>query len=443
MMLSHRIFHIFYNSSYWLLGLVLFCLILITPADTIRQAIRNHQLYNVFVIAGAYVLTLFLTIIIWATRIWTSRSVLAGIPKTWIPIEKDDVSKNVRKMIVGSLTSSAVTAWDARPRMQPPPTAIVPEVIPDSNVAEPVTRPSTSSDHKKEGGFLQKRRSLTEKGDRIIVIPPKQPVWGEIEHKGWSSPASPDLPNLQYTSVILELPHLIEARAVSVAPPDPNSRSQPPLPDIRAVDLLQRPASMGLRDYIGHLIEVGVITFQAIANEFLIAYEQARFSPQPLSEVEFRKLMKLFAEILRNVQALSPTVLASLDMDSIESDIDDDASSTSTPRSRSQVSDQRSISTRSGSEGTIRTTHSKLPGTNDASMTRRVSEFPAAPSTPQGKKLSKSPSIQSFSQSRRPYIGSSGSSTSLSSSQGSVIRLSPSNEAGALPYTLMISGARS
>jgi hypothetical protein len=446
-MLRQRVFHIFYNSSYWLLGLVLFCLVLVTPADTIRQAIRNHQLYNVFVIAGAYVLTLFLAMIIWATRIWTTRSVLAAIPKTWIPVEKDDVTKNVRKMIVGSLSSSAVIAWDARPRVQSSPPAPVPEVVADEKVADPVTRPSTSNTQK-ERALLYKRRASTEKGEgnHVIDIPSNKPVWGEIAHRGWSSPASPDLPNLQYTSVILELPHLIEARAVSVAPRDPESAAEQPLPDIRAVDLLQRPVSMGLRDYIGHLIGIGVITSQLTANEFLSVYEYARFSPRPLGEEEFRNLMKLFADLLRGIQSLSPAVLANLDIDPPESNIDDDASSKSTPRSRSQASDQRSVSIRSFSDGTIRTAFSRPPGTSGTGTTKRVSEFASvATTTPKNYKriLSTSNSVQSFSQTRRPYMGSSsGSSTSLSSSQGSVIRLTPTNDAADLPYTLMIPRSR-
>jgi len=262
------------------------------------------------------------------------------------------------------------------------------------------------------------------------------PIWGHIAHNGWASPSSPDLPDLQYTSVILELPHLIEARAVTVAPPDPDSVSNPPMPDIRAVDLLQRPASMGLRDYIGHLIEVGVLN-SGLTTEFLAAYEYARFGPQPLSEREFRNIMRLFADVLRSVQPLSPAILASLGNDTLESDIDDDASSTSTPRSRSQAS-RGSVRARSGSEGTIHTVPSRRVATNGSSLAKR--DLVTAPATPKSKRvLSNSPSIHSFSQSRKPYAGSSSSSTSLvSSSQGSVIRLSPTDDPTELLYTLMV-----
>jgi hypothetical protein len=184
--------------------------------------------------------------------------------------------------------------------------------------------------------------------------------------------------------------------------------------------------------------------------EFLAAYERARFASQPLTEAEFRHLMSQFANLLRNIQPLSPTVLASLDIDPPESDIDDDASSASTPRSRS-IASAHTPSSRSGSEGTIRTAPSKRVGT-DSSPPKRP-EFSTAPATPRSRKskksqkrpvTSRSASMNSFSQSRRPYHGSSGSSSSSlrSSSQGSVIRLSNTNESGQLPYSLTIPGAR-
>ena len=449
------LFRIFYTTFFTVLNIVLLALLLITPADAIRQALNNDQLYNVFVIAGCYLLTVLLAILIYASRLYTNKSVLQGIPKTWIPIEKGEVSKSVRKMIVASLSRSVAIAWDSRPRIASQPTTIVCE--PDTRDAvvriheaepEPVEK-----DKKRERSFLHKHRADTEKDERTVAIPPYQPVWGEISHNGWSSPTSPDLPNLQYTTVILELPHLIEARAVSMAPPDPESTSNPPMPDLRAVDVLQRPAAMGLRDYITQLTSIGIFTLPT--TDFLTIYEQARFSPQPLSEPEFRHLMAQFAELLRNIHPLSPAILASLDIDPPESDIDDEMSSTSTPRSRSLAS-AHTPSSRSGSEGTIgtiRTAPSRRPETGTGTSPTKRQEFSTAPATPRSRKskgsqkqptLAKSPSLNSFAQSRRPYDGSSaGSSESLrSSSQGSVIRLSSTNESGQLPYTLTIPEAR-
>lgn len=445
MNLGERIFHIFYNSSYYFLYVILLALVVVTPGDTIRQAWFNNTKINIFVIAGAYTLTFCCACTVWAFRLWTNKSVLASIPKTWVPVEKDDVTKNVRKMIVNSLTRSAVIAWDARPRIEPAPEPDT--VLEDPEPADSVARPNTEVKETKGRGIFHRRRTSTENREHVITIHPALPVWGVIEHDGWSSPASPDLPNLQYTSVILELPHLIEARAVSVAPPDPSPRGNPPLPDARVVDVLQRPASTGLRDYISHLISLGIITSPQIATDFLHAYEHARFSAKPLSETEFRQLLKLFADLLQSTEPLSQAMLASLDIDPPESDIDDDASSTSTPHSVSQRS-IASVSSRSGSEGTIRTARSRGLDGNGPNFTQDQEQTPGlAPgsfSTPRSKKrvLSKSPSIQSFSQSRKPYAGSSSSTSLRSSRQGSVIRLSPDGEGTDLPYTLTIPGAR-
>lgn len=447
----HRLYRTLYIGFFVVLGLCIVGLLIITPGDAIYQARNNDQLYNIFVIAGAYALTAVIGGIIAISRRWTSKAVLKSIPKTWIPIEKDDVSKKVRKMIVASLTRSAVISYGSRPRIESSPATVLSE----QNTRDAVTRlTSADGNRKKEHAVLHKRHGETEngeeraeeKGEGTVDAPPEEPMWGTIAHVGWSSPVSPDLPNLQYITVILELPHLIEARAVSVAPPDPDSVSNPPMPDFRAVDLLQRPPSMGLRDYISHLNSINIISDQKTASSFLAAYEYARFSSQPLTENQFRDLMKRFAELLRSMRSLSPAILSSLDIDQVESDIDDDNSastSPATPRSRSLVS-SHSVSSHSGNEGTIRTAPSRRLGTSVASTTRRFPEFSTAPATPSKRRvISRTPSANSFAQSRRPYNGnSSPSSTSLSSSQGSVIRLSSTNEEGALPYTLTIPGVR-
>ncbi|KAH6673271.1 hypothetical protein B0J14DRAFT_482341 [Halenospora varia] len=345
-------------------------------------------------------------------------------------------------MIVASLSRSAAIAWDSRPRIAQEP----PIVVSEPDTRDPVAR-ATDSEPKetKSGRFLHRHRTQPS-DEETVTIPPPKPVWGEISHNGWASPTSPDLPNLQYTTVILELPHLIEARAVSLAPADPDSNSSPPLPDLRAVDLLQRPASMGLRDYIAHLTTISIITAPSIAEDFLLAYEYARFGPRALSENEFRDLMKQFAEVLRSMHALNPEFISDVDIEP-ESDIDDDATSSPTPvtpRSRSLAS-SRSASIRSGSEGTIRTAPSRRIRTAGTSTTRRQ-EFSTAPATPRSKKrvASKSPGGNSFAQSRRPYTGSTESSSASlrSTSQGSVIKLSRTNDETALPYTLNVPGAR-
>jgi hypothetical protein len=435
----HAILKILYSSFYILLGLCLVGLLVISPADGIRQALRRDQLAFLFVIGGCYCATAVVALFLYSNRIYSRRKAIAEIPKSYIPIEKGDVKKKVRRMIVASLNRSAAIAWDSRPRI---PTES-PTIVSEPGNRDAIVRPTEGGSEKKEGSS-----GTAELEEGTVTIPPPRPVWGDIAHNGWSTPTSPDLPNLQYITVILELPHLIEARAVSLAPPDPESASDPPLPDIRAVDLLQRPAAMGLRDYIVHLTSVGVISSSSVATDFLASYEYARFSARPLSETQFRDLMKQFAEVLRSMSPLTPAILASLDIDPPESDIDDDdVSSTSTPttaRSRSLAS-SRGAASRDSSEGTIRTAPSQNPGPNGSPKKKRE-RFSTAPATPKSKKrvISRTSSANSFAQSRQPYNGSSGDSSEnlRSASQSSVIRLSKTNAEGELPYVLKIPRAR-
>ena len=169
-----------------------------------------------------------------------------------------------------------------------------------------------------------------------------EPVWGPISHPGWSSPSSPDLPNLHYETVILELSNLIEAKAVSLAPMDPSNdlstappSDEPPPLDPLAISLLERPATMGLRDYITHLTTLEMISPASVGTTFLTLYETARFSEVPLTEPEFRNLMVVFAEVLRNMKPLDPASI-----DSLHAEFDDGMSSSS-----SSVSSKASLAT--------------------------------------------------------------------------------------------------
>ncbi|TVY43041.1 Defect at low temperature protein [Lachnellula occidentalis] len=438
-MKAPSLFGAFYITFFFALGIALVALLFIPPADAFHQAIKNGQKWIAVVIVVGYAMTIAAAIFLYSSRLYTNNRVLQDIPKTYIPVDKGDVTKNVRKMVVASLTRSAVIAWDSRPRVSPLPATIVSAPEARDTI---VKAPEPESEDKEGRGFLRRHLTQTEKEDPIVAIPPSSAVWGNIAHNGWASPASPDLPNLQYTTVILELPHLIEARAVSLAPPDPESTTEPALPDIRVVDLLQRPASMGLRDYIDHLVTIGVLTSPSTATDFLSTYEYARFGGRPLNEEQFRDLMKQFAEVLRTMSALSPAALSTLDIGA-DIDFDDDTSSSNTPvtpRSRSLAS-SRSLTSLSGSEGTIRTAPSRRVGTVASA---RRSELTTAPATPRSRKrvVSQSPSANSFAQSRRTWNVESGSSSSSLRSSSSVIKLSRTNENGELPYTLSIPGAR-
>jgi hypothetical protein len=280
------LFRIFYSTSFTVVFLIVLAFVVLTPADTVYQAWRQRRNLDIGVVVGTYVLTALFAILIYASRLYTNRSIFQGIPKPYIPIEKEDLPGQLtRKEIVEGLERSAIVAYKARPRFDPQE-----ESSPRASARiSAITHPDTKNQ--------------------------VEPTWGAIAHPGWSSPASPDLPNLHYDSVIAELPDLMEAKAVSLAPPNPQSAPQPdeiPLPDERIVEILQRPLNMGLRDYMTYLDSLGLINPPTLTADFLTLYERARFSTKPLNEPAFRSLMNIFASILRGMTNLSADLLAEL-----------------------------------------------------------------------------------------------------------------------------------
>ncbi|RKF80912.1 putative sucrase ferredoxin domain-containing protein [Golovinomyces cichoracearum] len=336
----------FYVGSYTILNIVLVVLLLVTPGDAIRQALDNKQPYNVFAIAGTYFLTLILAITLYASRKCAESATLKAIPKTWIPIEKGDVSKKVREMIILSLHRSAVIAWNSRPR-------IVQEPM---DVSE-ITRSSFPLDQYgniNKDQRTRRDRSSSKKSDQISIAVPSRSIFGEIIHDGWSSPLSSDFPDLHYMTVISELPHLTEAKVVSLVSPHANNNSESPELRHGSVDILRRPMGMSFRDYIGYLCSLNIITTPDTAFEFLSLYEYARFSENPLNEIEFKKLVESFAEILRGIKAFNPESLTEtkgpMDMDFDE--YFDSTPTPMTPQSLDKLS-VHSSSDQSGSDDTI------------------------------------------------------------------------------------------
>jgi len=137
-----------------------------------------------------------------------------------------------------------------------------------------------------------------------------KPTWGIVAHAGWSSPNSKDLPSLEFEPVLRELPNLIEAKAVSLAPPDPafnfisqfNGQVVAP-PDPHAVAALQHNPSTSLREYLANLADLGVLVVdEALVNDFVEKYEHARFSTDALSEAEFKEMMDVFSIVLAGVE---------------------------------------------------------------------------------------------------------------------------------------------
>lgn len=285
-----NLYRVLNYAAFTFFSVLLVCLIILTPADAIYQCYKTHRLINIFFITGAYVATFILAALIYATRIYTNRTALSAIPKAWIPVEKEDVGKSVRRLVVEGLARSAIIAYQARPR-------------------------DIAADGDKFADYP------------MLVVDRDQPPWGKVEHPGWSSPSSPDLPDLPYRAVVQELPHLIEAKAVSLAPPDPFLSAAAHLsdhgqsvPDTRVVEVLRRPTSMGLREYIQHLTALNLVNPPEIGAEFLAHYERARFSSRELHEDEFRELMHVFADVLRGMTYLDARILDDIQGGSSRSD---------------------------------------------------------------------------------------------------------------------------
>ncbi|KAJ4307215.1 hypothetical protein N0V88_000594 [Collariella sp. IMI 366227] len=299
------LFIIVYNFLYYFLYLVLFGFLVVTPIDLIYQAATVRRNYDILVILVVHVATILIVAFIYASRLYINRSVLASIPKSWVPIEKGDVPRDVRQMIVESLGRSAAIAYEARPR--------VPLVV---LAQEPATaggggtRQGSTNSGGQQLSLSRTKKSAVSDEAVAVEIAPQRPVWGDIEHPGWASPTSPDLPNLQYDTVISELPNLIEAKAITLAPPDPESHTEPSALDPDAVALLERPSFMGIREYLTHLTDLAVLAPLPTTADFLTQYESARFSPRPLTNDQFRSLMHLFAQILRNMHPLNPSTLS-------------------------------------------------------------------------------------------------------------------------------------
>ncbi|KND94550.1 hypothetical protein TOPH_01305 [Tolypocladium ophioglossoides CBS 100239] len=410
-------FRVVYGSIYFLFYLILVGLLLITPGDAIERSLQNGQNYNVLIVTISYVVTVVIVCFVYVLRLYINKTALAAIPKAWVPVEKGDVKDAVHKMIGAGLNRSAAIAYEARPRVD----AWGREREPGR--AEPQAR-------------VALKKMETAADEFGITLPPHRAAWGEIEHCGWASPNSPDLPNLQYSTVLSELPNLIEAKALTMAPADQTSPSDPPMLDPEATGLLQRMPNMGLRDYVDYLADTGVINTDKTMADFLSQYEHARFSNRPISDARFRELMHLFAEMLRAMQPLDLGAPGGKDDDwaPSESDIDNDA-----PRDTNPPSPHSSIS-----RAETASTHGSVRRPVMRNSSAHAWSFRTAPNTPGSRRtgmLSRKSSNNSFAQSRRPYPVSQPSSSSLrskasSSDSGSVIRLATREDPETLPYVL-------
>lgn len=311
-------FRIFYSTTYTTLFLITLVILAITPGTLLWTSISSEAFQYVFMIGGTYVLTALIAIFIYSSRLYTNRSVLAGVGKAYIPVEEDEVGRNVRKMVASQLERSAVIAWESRPR------DAMGEVVKAEKLGW------LSGEEEGTGGVDREQWTV----GTAIVIDPSKPPWGHVVHAGWTAPTharGETLGNLQFATVIAELPHLIEARAVSLAPPDPNAEAgffneeEDQVADAVVVETLRRQKTMGLREYLTQLSYLGLVNPPSAGQDFLAMYEKARFYGRPCTENEFNNLMVVFAQLLEGMTELHPEIVAEIRAQASSSD---DTSST-------------------------------------------------------------------------------------------------------------------
>ena len=438
-----RLFRIFYSTSFTFVFLLLLAFVIVSPADAVWQSYKAARYLDVFIIAGVYVLTGIVAVLILASRLYTNRSVLASIPKTYMPIEPEDVGNKVRKMVKESLDRSAVIAFNVRPKVLP----------------EDVDRrenPRLSYRISKSSGDTAQQKQHT-----------RHQQWKNISHPGWSSPCSPDLPHLQYDTVVVELPALIEAKAVSLAPADPafaangskfssepftsyTTAEVPAIPAGRTVDVLQRPENMGVREYVEYLMYLGIVQPASLGKQFLGLYESARFSGKPLTEEQFRRLMSVFAEVLRSMTHIDPDIIAQIrNVDPLDSEADTEGYETPTP-----ASEHSSIKSSSQSSSSMSTAASwqtqrryNIDAPTDDSASDSTRSLRTAPlNQPRGSSWAQSRSVSRPQMTSRLPSGNSlrpaRSNASMASqssarSGGSVIRLAARGDGHLnLPYVI-------
>ncbi|KAF2222031.1 hypothetical protein BDZ85DRAFT_264771 [Elsinoe ampelina] len=273
---------VFYSTTYTSLFILELGLLGITPTALIYSAISERALQYIVIIGGVYVLVALLVLFIYSSRLYTNRTVLAALGKSYIPVEDGEVSKAVRKLIKSQLDRSAAVALECRPR----------------NLAEAGPIIVEDSDRSMQHDGEEKARI-----GRLAKIDPSIPPWGLVKHPGWSSPNPNETtltPHVFFMQIISELPNLLEARVVSLGGPPRSS-------DRRAVieseyPGSQKPPLLGIREYLDYLDSEGAVMIPEAASDFIDRFENARFSGRPFSEHDFVGLTAAFADLLSNMQ---------------------------------------------------------------------------------------------------------------------------------------------
>ena len=440
------LFRIFYSTTFTTLFLVLIVITGISPADKIYESYKRSRLVDIFLDTGAYVIAAFLALFLYASRLFTNRSILRDIPKNFMPIARTEVPRRaIHRLIEECMASSAVIAYHAKPRAR----RIEVEVPNAGKRILVLTKQAKEHHHE---------HHLTDHEKELLA-----PRWGEVKHPGWHNPAAKEMTGLEYTSVLNELIDLVEAKAVSLAPSDPlmtPHEDGTAVPDPRALEYLTRPFTAGMRQYLAELMELGIVPDTDVTHLFIIYYERARFGPSPLSEPEFESLMRLFAELLRSMKAPDARLFDADDAD--ESYYYDDAPEAhlSQPALQPMLSPPPSTLTspvlgRAPASSTYhdsrprRMSEDSVPSLDESDV--EAQSLRTARTRRTGNRSASRPSLASryasaSSRTSRPGLRqvrsqSSGVSRWSERSQASVIRLARPDEAGSasgLPYVLQM-----
>ncbi|PSK60751.1 hypothetical protein B9Z65_901 [Elsinoe australis] len=317
---------IFYSTTYTGLFVLELLLLAITPTALIFSAISERALQYIVIIGGVYVLTALLVLFIYSSRLYTNRTVLAALGKSYIPVEEGEVSKSVRKLIKTQLDRSAAIALECRPR--------------DLSDAAFTTHDALHDDgHGRQIG-------------RLAKVNPTDPPWGIVKHPGWSAPNPNEtqvMPHVFFLQVLGELPNLLEARVVSLGGA-PRS-SDPRAPKQSGYPGSQKPPLLGMREYLNALDSEGRVIIPESAQQFIEGFEKARFSGRPLSEDDFVSLTLVFADLLSSMQTNEDFAIDFRATNSTQPSADQPLTTIEDRMSPDSASDD-SISFRSGSDST-------------------------------------------------------------------------------------------
>ena len=403
-----RFFPIFYSGTFTLFTFLLFALLLVTPGDHIYQSMRAGELTRIIITGAVYVLTFVIALFIYAARLFSTRSALANIPREWNlggdemenPSLGIGMSRRMGRLVREGWEASAIITYENTPRALHGRSQI--------QLAQKIR-------------ISQQRPS--EKLATHIAGAKGEPLWGKIQHPGWSSPESMNVPNLHFEPVIAELPHLFEAKVVSLAPIPLLQQEQEDgtTVDQGMLDLLRRPVDVGMREYLKQLTDLGVLPLDdGLCEKFLSSYEQARNFASPLSEDEFILLMSQFSELMRQLEGQRAKEAARLLAASLMDSTMRRSSNASAETTRHHTLPDlhfplASVSSRSEAEVTAYTAPSRFR------YSRNISDFTGSAISDSDGENAHVTQIETM-ETRSQLSSITAKSSSVVSSQGSVIR---------------------